>query len=404
MMDSLKAHTESLGKPEWRPMLRYVAELHEQSVQPQRFPFPYPWEEIGPGYCYGPAFGHWDIVHALFDVIPFEQHHARQQLLNNLAAQQPDGFLPGVIWMRDAHPRWSPSQGHPPVWPFAVQAYAEAYGPAIIEQCYQPLVHQIRWFENNRKANGPGFFYADILNHRWESGVDEGIRFLHVPTGPLACVDAMSHLFALYDFAAQWANVLGQDGSELAAKAADLRHFIQNDLFSEETGFFHDIWAVTDPEVRCLAFEGMWPLVVGAATAAQAHQVVERNLLDPERFFSDHPITTVALDDPRFELRMWRGPAWNSMTYWAARGCLRYGFRQAALSLLQKALDDSAVQFNRTQTIWEFYHPHGGQPEEVQRKPHTQFNRPCQDYLGHNPLIAMAALYEKIVQQDEEIH
>lgn len=28
----------------------------------------------------------------------------------------------------------------------------------------------------------------------------------------------------------------------------------------------------------------------------------------------------VSLSDPKFELRMWREPTWNSMTYWAARG------------------------------------------------------------------------------------
>ena len=57
-------------------------------------------------------------------------------------------------------------------------------------------------------------------------------------------------------------------------------------------------------------------------------------------------------------------------------------------------LDASAAQFERTGTIWEFYDPHGGHPEALQRKPHTPFNAPCRDYLGHNPLIAMARLYD----------
>jgi hypothetical protein len=92
---------------------------------------------------------------------------------------------------------------------------------------------------------------------------------------------------------------------------------------------------------------------------------------------------------------MWRGPTWNSMTYWAARGCLRYGRVDAAQQLVEHALDASATQFERTGTIWEFYHPHGGDPQTVQRKPHTRYNAPCPDYLGHNPLIAMARIYDK---------
>ncbi|MBN2312052.1 MAG: glycoside hydrolase, partial [Candidatus Hydrogenedentes bacterium] len=377
-MGALRRAAETLGKPDWRAVLGYVADLHARCVHPARPPFPHPWEEIGPGYCYGPAFGHWDIVHAVLDVVAFEPEHARMQLENNLAAQQEDGLVPGSIWLRGDKAEWDSAAGHPPVWPFAA-----AELPQRLERWFEALVRQIGWFETHRKADECGFFYTDILTHDWESGVDEGIRFLDVRTGPQACVDATAHVFALYDFAARWARQLGRDAAPFEAHAAELRGFIQNELFVDETGFFHDIWAVRDPAVRCLAFEGMWPVVVGAATAEQAHRVVHDNLLDPARFFSRHPITTVSQDDARFELRCWRGPAWNSMTYWAARGCARYGFNAAGASLLERALDDSAAQFARTGTVWEFYHPDGGRPEDVQRKPHTPFNTPCRDYLGH---------------------
>jgi neutral trehalase len=165
-------------------------------------------------------------------------------------------------------------------------------------------------------------------------------------------------------------------------------------MFCEETGVFHDVWAVDEPEIRRMAFEGMWPLVVGAATQEQAASVIDGSLLNPARFFTEHPISTVGAEDEAFELRMWRGPAWNSMTYWAARGCLRYGRPDAARMLLGRALDASARQFDRSGTVWEFYHPHGGRPEQLARKPQTDFNAPCRDYLGHNPLIAMARLYD----------
>jgi hypothetical protein len=84
------------------------------------------------------------------------------------------------------------------------------------------------------------------------------------------------------------------------------------------------------------------------------------------------------------------------MSYWAARGCLNYGRKDAAKIILAKALNESAKQFTRTGTIWEFYNSLGGKPEDVKRKPSTKFNVPCKDYLGHNPLIAMARLYDKV--------
>lgn len=376
-------------------MLAYAAQLHGQSVRPAGGPFSRPWEEIGPGYHLGPAFGHWDIVHQILDVVPKEPDHARDQILNNLGNQQENGLVPGAIWMRRQEGRWSTDTGHPPVWPVAVEAYWEARGSTeLIADCLDALVQQIGWFEAQRRAEPEGYMYRDVLNHCWESGVDEGVRYDDTEIGRLACVDATSHVYWLYDYAARWAEMLGREGARYRAKAKEIERFIQEQLFDPETGFFHDIWAVSQPDKRRFAFEGMWPMVVGAATEQQAARVIDENLLNPERFFSVHPIATVGVSDPRFELRMWRGPAWNSMTYWAARGCLRYGRADAARRLLEAALDASAVQFERTGTIWEFYHPLGEGPEKLARKPQTRQKTPCRDYLGHNPLMAMARMWE----------
>jgi neutral trehalase len=223
--------------------------------------------------------------------------------------------------------------------------------------------------------------------------VDEGVRFDDIATGPYACVDATAHVYWLYDYASRWARTLGRDSREFDAKADALRTFMRDRLFDPETGFFHDVWAVGNPDKRRLAYEGMWPMVVGAATEEQAARVIDENLLDPDRFLTDHPIATVAVSDPKFELRMWRGPAWNSMTYWAARGCLAYGGADAARRLIEKALDNTAAQFQRTGQIFEFYHPFGGDPVSVQRKPDTPHNEPSRDYLGHNLVLAMARLW-----------
>lgn len=378
-------------------MLQYVAELHERSTHPPRPPFPYPWEEIGPGYQASPAFGHWDIIHQVFDTLPSEPKHAKDQILNNLANQEPDGLVPGSIWLRGPQPRWSKTVGHPLVWPVAVDAYCCVTGDSeLVGRCYEPLLRQLRWFEANRQAEEGGFFYLDITHRSWESGVDEGIRFDDAPKGPYTCVDATSHLYQAYATVARWAEILDHDARPYQQKADVLRELIRSRLFDEETGFFHDIWAVGQPEKRRMALEGMFPVAMGAASPEQAQRVIDENLLNPERFLTTHPVSSVGLGDPHFELRMWRGPTWNSMTYWAALGCMRYGRADAAGTILAAALEASAVQFEKTGTIWEFYHPEGEDPLDLQRKPQTSQNTPCRDYLGHNPLLAMTRLWQEV--------
>jgi putative isomerase len=391
------------GKTEWRPMLKYVAELHRKSTHPAIYPFDYEWEEIGPGYIYGPAFGHWDIIHQCLDVMSFFPEHALHQLLNDIKNQEPSGLIPGSIWMpglpsgRDSV-SWSKSvAGHPPVWVVAVQDYMDLTADiSHLKDFYSALVRQITWFENSRKAEGEGFYYNDILLKEWESGVDEGIRFDKTGMGKWACIDATCHVYSLYHYAVLWAKDLGTDPGFLKKRESELLKFIQNGLYASDDASFYDIWAIKDRSFRSLAYENLWPVLVGAATKEQADKVIDRYILNPEIFLTDHPISSVGKKDPKFELRCWRGPAWNSMTYWVARGCLKYGRKDAAKILLEKALDDSARQFELTGTIWEFYHPLGGNPSDLKRKPQTKFNIPCKEYLGHNPLIAMAVMYDKI--------
>ncbi|MDH7601298.1 MAG: trehalase family glycosidase [Armatimonadota bacterium] len=397
MLERLKKEAAQLGKPSWRAMLGYVAQLHERSIHAPVYPFTLPWEEIGPGYFASPAFGHWDIVHQIMDVLPSEPEHAANQIINNLTNQTGDGMVPGSIWMKSSPPRWSKTVSHPPIWPVAAQEYYEVTGSLdILSYCFDRLLRQIEWFENTRKAEPEGYYYLDILNRSWESGVDEGVRFDESPQGPYACIDATSHVYWLYDHACKWAEVLRRDPSPFRRRAQELADFIQNELFDSDTGFFHDVWAVGNPKLRHLTFEGMWPVVVGAASPQQAERVINENLVNEARFFTKHPISSVVICDPKFELRCWRGPAWNSMTYWAAWGCVRYGFRAEARAILENALDDSARQFAASGTIWEFYHPHGGDPLTLARKPQTGYNHPCPDYLGHNPLIAMARLWQHL--------
>jgi hypothetical protein len=402
---ALHREADSLGKPAWRPMLRYLAAQHERATHPAAPPFAYEWEELGPGYGYGPAFGHWDLVHEMIDELPSCPTHVRHQLLNDLHLQLADGFLPGSIYMPG-----SPSvaragggqtavydrgaQGHPPVWVVAADDYLRQTGDrTLLREFFERATRQIGWFEANRRAQPAGFFYNDILLHKWESGVDDGARFDGTQLGARACIDATCHVYWLCDYAATWARMLGVDDQPWRRRATGLADFVRTQLWDESSGYFYDEWARRDPRLRTESFEGIWPVITGIATPRQAGRVIDEWMLNPRRLFTPHPIATVGVGDPKFSLRMWRGPPWNSMTYWAARGCLRYGRPDAARALLAAALDDTAAQFARSGTIWEFYHPLGGRPEDLQRKPYTQRNQPWPDYLGHNPLFAMARMW-----------
>lgn len=393
-------------KPAWQGMLAYVADLQKRSLRPAEPPFRRPWLEIGPGYCYGPAFGHFDIVHEVLDLVAESPDIARDQMLNQLDLQRPDGTIP-FCWMGENPARtWVPpgqpmadrlaaAGTFPPLWPVGVDAcLALQPDEELLTTAYAALTRLLGWFATNRQLPDGSYFYADIFNdHRWESGMDMGIRFAKPPAQPAGCVDATSHVSWCHQFAARWASQLGKDPGPHQQAAAEANAYIQRNLYCAETAWFHDAWTVGDPARRHWAFEGMWALVAGAASPAQAAAALTGSLLDPQRFNTPHPIATVAASDPAFELRMLCGPAWNSFTLWSTEACLRYGHAAGARELLEKSLDRTAIQFARTGTVWEFYHPFGGEPESLVRKPGRAIKGPSRDYLAHNPLRAMYRLW-----------
>lgn len=396
LRDALLHEAAQPGKAEWQPMLLYLAELHGQSVFPPLAHFKHPYESIGPGYQGGRVFGHIDLTHERLDTVRALPEHARNQVRNELAGQQADGLIPGVISFDDkGKASWKDFKGFPPIWVVSVDACMEAVpDKTFLAECLEALRKQIGWFETKRAVPGGGFYYLDVLQATWESGMDEGIRYDERPPSAAACVDACAHLYMLYEHAARWSRALGQPYAEFEGKAKALQQFIQTELWDDETGFFYDSWTVHEPARRHLAFEGMWPVVVGAATPAQAKRVIDDHLLNAKEFFTPHPIATVARSDSKFERRMWRGPAWNCMTYWAARGCIRYDRKDAARLLLEKALDATATEFQRTGTLWEFYDAELGDQKTLFRKPKGR-RTPSVDYIGHNPLFAMVNLWRQ---------
>lgn len=382
----LEAEIPSFGKPAWEPVLHALVDLHRRSLEPAKFGFPYEWEHLGPGYYYGPAFGHFDLIHTIIDSVPAEPEHCRRQILNDLHFQEANGFLPGALWLKTGKVEYY-AEGHPPVWPFAVEEYCKITDDDSFKQEVLPnLKNQIRWYELHRMLPSGGFFYLDVCGDRhWESGVDDGVRYTPSP-GLVPCVDATSHLYALYDFAYRWS---GEEAYHQKAEAVG--DFIRQKMFREATGFFHDV----SPNFH-FSFEGFWPLTCGAATPYQANRAIDEWLLNPEAFFTEHPIPTVAKCDPGFELRMWRGGAFNSMTMWVLKGCLRYGRKDAVAKIAEKVMDAVSLQYERTHKIWEFYHPFLDEQQKMQRKPYNpESNIPCTDYIGHSPLFAIARLWRE---------
>lgn len=394
MLAPLKDFVRNLGKPRWRALLSYIANLHEESIHGPSYYLPYRWEETG---CQESlTFGGLETVHISLDALLPDPQHSLYQILNLLSQQLPDGLIPTNAYFKDKHVQLTTKTTFPPLWPVIIDDYIEHTSKLdTLSQCLLALEKQIHWFEKNRKCERFGFYYLDLLDRFWESGVVEGVRYDAEPKNfdEIACVDACSHLYQLYELGSRWSELLGIMAMPWVKRAEEMKLFIQNELYDKETCFFYDEWAMRSPSLRRITFEGLSPLITGAATFEQADRLIDRYILNEAHFFTAHPLPTVSLRDPYFDTWGWRGPVRNSVTYWVARGALKYGRKDAARALLERALDATEHQFEKTGSIFEIYHPHNLGSQHLRR---DKKDTPLVNHLGTNPLIAMAALWERV--------
>ncbi|WP_280891795.1 trehalase family glycosidase [Streptomyces sp. LBL] len=163
-----------------------------------------------------------------------------------------------------------------------------------------------------------------------------------------------SYYALLAETLAKMARVLDrpQDAARFAAQHATIKRLLNTRLWHPQKGLYlsrylDGTWnEVVTPTV-------FYPLFAGLATRDRARILVEEHLLDPEEFWGDHVIPSVARNDPAYctggpvhpgsehfryfdrygensAPEQWLGAVWPPMNFTVYDGVKRYGFDEAA--------------------------------------------------------------------------
>jgi glycogen debranching enzyme len=82
-----------------------------------------------------------------------------------------------------------------------------------------------------------------------------------------------------------------------------------------------------------------YPLLAKAATPRQAARMVNEHLLNPQEFWGEWVIPSIARSDPAFrDQDYWRGRIWGPMNYLVYLGLLNYDQPAVRKQLAQKSL------------------------------------------------------------------
>lgn len=114
------------------------------------------------------------------------------------------------------------------------------------------------------------------------------------------------------------------------------------------------------------AWTSFMPMYAGVATPEYARKLVEKHLMNPEEFYSDYGIRTMARNEPIYNTvetgnpSNWQGPIWIVSTYLIFQGLLNYGYDREAEIIARNLLTMLSRDIEENGAMHEYYNPETG--------------------------------------------
>lgn len=303
-----------------------------------------------------------------------------------LRESTPEGFVPNYAraggWK-------SFDRSEPPVGEITVlDLYHQFHDVWLLRDAFAPLLRWNRWWAAHRDVDGYLVWGTDAANQpvnlddrsvgtlqaaKYESGLDNSPMYDDAPfdrkTGRMLMADV--GLMGLYvadcDALAEIAGALGKpsEAQELRARGDRYRAKLQT-MWDGETGIFLNRNLETGKFSTRLSPTNFYPMLAKAATPQQADRMVKEHLLNPNEFWGDWVIPSIARSDPAFrDQEYWRGRVWGPMNYLIYLGLRNYDQPAARRQLAQKSLALFEKEWTANGHVHENYNAVTGAGDDV---------------------------------------
>ncbi len=276
-------------------------------------------------------------------------------------ARTEQGFIPNFATVCNLKSR---DRSQPPVGALMCrEIYRRCRRRWFLEAVFDDLFAWNRWWVRYRRcANGLLCWgsnpYEPLADAHWEtegvddrlgaeleSGLDNSPIYDEIPFNKtthlmeLADVGLNGMYIADCEALADIARVLGRNdqAAELDRRADIFRRAIQQ-LWSEQHGLFLNRRTDHGNAEYRLSPTHFYALLGGAATPEQAERMIAEHFYNPQEFWGDWILPSIARNDPAYpDQDYWRGRIWAPMNFLVYLGLRRYHLHQACADLAQKS-------------------------------------------------------------------
>ncbi|MCC6317673.1 MAG: hypothetical protein IT361_08285 [Gemmatimonadaceae bacterium] len=311
-----------------------------------------------------------------------DPEHARGVLRTIFDHQRPDGALHGRVYMNHLEG----TDFYHANWGDAFEAL-DVLRPddAFAREMYAPLSRHAEWLVSTRDADGTGMF--DVVD-QYETGQEYMSRYQAVDPQAdaygwenrirLKGIDVTVYAYALFSALERLAPRVASEGEarHWAGLARRTARAVRTTMWNPTRGMFSDVDPTTMRRTDVAAAVCFYPYFTDLATEEHL-EGLERNLLNPAKFWTQYPVPSSARDDPRFSAEAewkgkrhvcpWNGRVWpmtnshviEALGRWADAS--RPELRSATAHLLQRFVHMMFHDGNLDRpNCYEHYNPHSG--------------------------------------------
>jgi hypothetical protein len=311
---------------------------------------------------------------------------AYADVIETLRESTVQGFVPNYARAGG----WKSSdRSEPPVGAITVLGlYRKFHDRWFLEEAFPTLLGWNQWWAQHRDIQGYLTWGSDPENEPrnlddnsvgtwqgavYESGLDNSPMYdgtVYDPKTHLleyADVGLMSMYIADCDALAEIADTLAKPdkAKELRDRAAGYRTKLAT-LWDEKTGIFLNKNLQTGENSPRLSPTNFYPMLAHAATPEQARTMIDKHLLNPDEFWGQWMIPSIARNDPAFrDQNYWRGRIWGPMNYLVYLGLLHYDAPAARREFAQKSCDLFLNEWSEKGHVHENYNALTGSGDDV---------------------------------------
>jgi hypothetical protein len=307
---------------------------------------------------------YWDSCFAAIARRSFDRERARRELESLLAAASSDGFIGHTIFWNTPlrgirRFTYNITEPHAPMTA-SIQPplLAWAWSLAVGDPREEPRITAHHdWLERNRDLDGDGLIWIVQPD---ESGLDASPQFdpiwrhqTHATPGFVRLVRHNRGLgYDLRRIAASGSPVVCEPATNVlyslgrtAMHRPSLTAALIERMYDPDAALFRPIARPQCSDHIPVTWAALAPLALPDLPPEIGHRMVERHLLDPQRFWLSAGVPSVAADEPSFRRgdrgcwfakRYWRGPVWINACWLLWIGLTRLGYREQADELTRR--------------------------------------------------------------------